>query len=170
MIAPNAGTAASCCKLMHAEIPEEDIDRDAALLGMTREQFIQAHLKQDCGEWLEFHQPCGFLSEDGSCRLGDYRPDSCKKFPYTDQPERLYSLYSFLNAVGVCPAAYEICEALKTHYGFRRGRGRSPQNDPLCESIDGFSFVAGHTSWGFPYGIEESAEDAETFSGEALPF
>ena len=109
----------NCCKLMHAEIPEAEIDRDAALLGMTRERFIQAHLKQECGEWLEIHQPCGFLSEDGSCRLGDHRPDSCKKFPYTDQPERLYSLFSFLNAVGVCPAAYEICEALKKHYRFR---------------------------------------------------
>lgn len=115
----NCAECRNCCKLMHAEIPEEDIDRDAACLGMTREDFIAAHLKQDFGEWIEIHQPCGFLEKDGSCRLGDLRPDSCKKFPFTDQPERLFSLYSFLNAVGVCPAAYEICEGLKRIYGFR---------------------------------------------------
>ena len=107
---------------MHAEIPEEDIERDAAYLGMSREEFIAAHLKQEDGEWLEFHQPCGFLDQDGNCRLGENRPESCKKFPYTDQPERLFSLFSFLNAVGVCPVAYEICERLKQIYCFGRHR------------------------------------------------
>ena len=91
----NCAKCRNCCKLMHAEIPEEDIAQDAAFLGMTKDEFISAHLKKESGEWVEIHQPCGFLKENGSCALGELRPDSCKKFPYTDQPERLFSLYSF---------------------------------------------------------------------------
>ena len=28
------------------------------------------------------------------CKLGEYKPENCRKYPYTDQPERLHSLYS----------------------------------------------------------------------------
>ena len=44
---------------------------------------------------------------------------SCKKYPYTDQPERLQSLYSVLSAVEVCPVAFEIYERLKKEYHFK---------------------------------------------------
>ena len=81
---------------------------------MSRDEFIDKHLERtDFGEWIEKHSPCGFLIENGECRLGEYCPDSCKKFPYTDQPDRLSGLYSVLDAVSICPAAYEILEALK---------------------------------------------------------
>lgn len=52
------------------------------------------------------HKPCDFLREDGECKLGDCKPDSCKKYPYTDQPERLFSLLSVLDTVEVCPVAF----------------------------------------------------------------
>ena len=55
----------------------------------------------------------------GECRLGDNRPENCKRCPYTDQPERLHSLYSVLEAGEVCPVALEIFERLKREYGFR---------------------------------------------------
>ena len=62
--------------------------------------------------------PCDFLQTDGGCLLGDFKPDSCKKYPYTDQPDRMGSLLSFLDSVSVCPVAYEILERLKQKYGF----------------------------------------------------
>ena len=68
--------------------------------------------------------PCDFLQDDGTCLLGDHKPDGCKKYPYTDQPDRMGSLLSFLDIVSVCPVAYEILERLKEEYGFsdtRRG-------------------------------------------------
>lgn len=161
----------NCCKLLHAEIPPWEIDRDADYLNMTREEFVANHLEQDdFGQWTEKHLPCGFLMEDGECRLGDCRPDGCKNFPYTDQPDRLSSLYSVLNAVSVCPAAYEIFEALKLLYDFdsyRRGKRRSC---PPPESGDDFSFIAGYTSGGVPYGVEKGNDDAENVSTEELPF
>lgn len=49
----------------------------------------------------------------------DFKPESCKKYPYTNLPERLESLYSVLDAVSVCPVAFEIYERLKREYGFK---------------------------------------------------
>lgn len=49
----------------------------------------------------------------------DCRPENCKKYPYTNQPERLWSLYSVLEAVEVCPVAFEIYERLKCEYRFK---------------------------------------------------
>jgi Fe-S-cluster containining protein len=110
----------NCCKMYHCLIPEEDIDRDASHLGMERKEFVGTFLNHD-DRTFEFetkHKPCDFLKENGSCKLGECKPDSCKKYPYTDQPERLQSLYSVLDVVGICPVAFEIYERLKKVYGF----------------------------------------------------
>ena len=45
-------------------------------------------------------------------------PDSCKKYPYTDQLERLPSLLSVLDVIEICLVAFEIFEKLKKEYGF----------------------------------------------------
>lgn len=111
-----------------------------------------------------------FLKENGECTLGDCQPDGCKNFPYTDQPERLFSLYSVLNAVSVCPAAYEIFEALKLIYDFDSNKRGKRRTYSLPESDSNFSFIAGYTSWGFPYGIEIEDDDADDICEEDLPF
>lgn len=114
----------NCCKMYRGSIPAGDIDRDAQYLGITSKQFIETYLEK--GEYdMNYqtkHEPCDFLQEDGNCKLGDCKPDSCKKYPYTDQPERLWSLLSVLGTVEVCPVAFEIFERLKKEYGFRRRR------------------------------------------------
>lgn len=112
----------NCCKLYHGSIPTEDFERDAAYLGISKEQFVDFFLEKDTYglNYQTKHQPCDFLQEDGSCKLGDCKPESCKKYPYTDQPERLWSLYSVLQAVEVCPVAFEIYERLKQEYNFRK--------------------------------------------------
>lgn len=110
--------------MYHGSIPAEDIDRDAQCLGITSEQFIASYLEKE-GYGINYqtkHIPCDFLLEDGNCKLGDCKPDSCKKYPYTDQPERLSSLLSVLSAIEVCPVAFEIFERLKKEYGFRTHR------------------------------------------------
>lgn len=107
--------------MYHGSIPSEDWEKDAKLLDLTKEQFIEKYLiKNEVENTYETkNKPCDFLQEDGSCKLGEYRPESCKKYPYTDQPDRLQSLYSVLNAVEVCPVAFEIYERLKKEYEFR---------------------------------------------------
>ena len=50
------------------------------------------------------------------------RPDSCKKYSYTAQPERLSSLLSILDTIEICPVAFGIFERLKEEYRFRLRR------------------------------------------------
>ena len=78
-------------------------------------EFVELNLseKDSEGNYRTKHKPCDFLQEDGSCVLGNCKPDDCKKYPYTNWPERLHSLYSMLEAVQVCPVAFEIFERLK---------------------------------------------------------
>lgn len=111
----------NCCKMYKGSIPKKDIERDAEYLGITEEQFIDFFLEEGHGgEYFTKHVPCDFLQEEGNCKLGDCRPDSCKKYPYTNQPERLSSLLGMLDIIAVCPVAFEIFERLKKEYGFRR--------------------------------------------------
>ena len=112
----------NCCKMYKGSIPKEDVEKDAKYLGITIEQFIDFFLeKEECGlGYHTKHKLCDFMKEDGSCKLGDYKPDSCKTYPYTDQPERLFSLLGMLDTITICPVAFEIFERLKKEYGFRK--------------------------------------------------
>lgn len=121
----DCGKCRNCCKMYKASIPAEDIERDAKFLEVTPEQFVSIYLdKDEYGiEYRTKHKPCDFLQKNGDCKLGNCKPDSCKKYPYTDQPERLSSLLSILDTIEICPVAFEIFEELKKEYGFRYRRG-----------------------------------------------
>ena len=112
----------NCCKLYAGCIPAEDLEKDADALNMTQEEFIKKFLipADSDGMYQTLHMPCDFLQENGDCILGECKPENCQKFPYTDQPERLASLLSVLDAVEVCPVAFELVERLKGLYGFER--------------------------------------------------
>lgn len=111
----------NCCKEFYGEIPAEEVERDAVYLGLDIDQFKLTYLVSDeFGiKYRTKNMPCDFLLENGDCMLGDCKPDNCKKYPYTNQPDRMESLLGMLNAVEVCPVAYEIFERLKKIYGFR---------------------------------------------------
>ena len=114
----------NCCKMYQGSIPEEDLAQDAEHMGLTKEQFIEKYLADKDGEnrYQTQNAPCDFLDEDGNCCLGDCKPESCKKYPYTDQPDRWASLYSVLDVIEVCPVAFEIYERLKKEYVWRYRR------------------------------------------------
>lgn len=111
----------NCCTMYRGSIPREDVARDAAHMGMTEAVFVEQYLQEKMtdGNYETKHEPCDFLTTDGACALGDCKPDSCKTFPYTDQPGRLFSLYSVLSVVEVCPVAFEIFERVKEEYHWR---------------------------------------------------
>ena len=113
----------NCCKQYHGLIPAEDIERDAAFLSLTVEEFRDRFLaeEKEPGEdaYNTKSESCDFLQKDGTCLLNELKPESCKKYPYTDQQDRISSLFSFLSIISVCPVAYEIWEQLKMEYGYR---------------------------------------------------
>ena len=112
----------NCCKQYPGLIPASEVERDAAALSLSEDEFRKNYLQEMMDlEEQAYHTkntPCDFLLEDGNCLLGDLKPNTCKKYPYTDQRDRMGSLLSFLGTVSVCPAAYEILERLKQEYGF----------------------------------------------------
>lgn len=116
----DCGKCRNCCKLFHTEIPADDIEKDAEHLNLSTDEFISTYLKKDAHNisYITKHKPCDFLQKDGECMLGGCKPESCVKYPHTNQPERLWSLLSFIENVSVCPVAYEICERLKQEYNF----------------------------------------------------
>lgn len=114
-----------CCKKYAGSIPKEDVERDAEKLGLTVADFKAKYLKTEPdveGNYQTMHVPCDFMDDAGACLLEDCKPDSCKKFPYTDQPDRLHSMYSVLDVASVCPVAFEIVERLKEEYDFHYRR------------------------------------------------
>lgn len=118
----NCSRCRNCCKMYYGSIPVADIEEDSFHLGIAPDDFIEQYFagKDTEGNYQTKHKPCDFLQSDGSCKLGDCKPNSCKKYPYTNQPERLQSLYSVLDTVSVCPVAFEIYERLKEEYGFKK--------------------------------------------------
>lgn len=111
----------NCCRAFSTTLSDEEITAIAKCLSLERQEFITRFLVESTGGW-ELQAPCRFLGIDGKCQIQDCKPAECKGFPYTDRPERLWSLYSILSAAEVCPVVFEILERLKDLYHFRRDR------------------------------------------------
>ncbi len=109
----------NCCKEYEAAFEEAEIGPAAACLGLTETDFRQAYIEEVMGDLLLKGRPCTFLEPDGSCRLGDCQPASCRDYPFTDKPERLFSLLGIVESSGVCPVVFEILEKLKQQYRFK---------------------------------------------------
>ena len=111
----------NCCKAYHSEIEEYEITEASEYLHMNEEEFKEKFLKMNNdGTYISKNMPCDFLQDDGECMLGECRPLTCRNYPYTNQPDRLFSLFGMLDSITVCPVAYEIWERLKDIYGFKR--------------------------------------------------
>ena len=111
----------NCCRAYSTYLSEEEINSISAYLGMTRQKFLEDCLIRG-REGLELPPPCRFLEMDCRCQIQECKPEKCRGFPYTDRPDRLWSLYSVLSAAEVCPVTYEILERLKELYHFRKHR------------------------------------------------
>jgi len=114
----------NCCRLLPGSLTDDDAIKAAGKLNMYYEGLVELMLIPDAEDdgdktFTTKHTPCDFLGPDGNCTLEECRPEGCIRYPFTDQPGRLSSLYSMISAVGVCPVAYQIWEDLKELYGFR---------------------------------------------------
>ncbi len=66
-------------------LADEDVDRIAARLGTTAEEFQQTYCERDDGGELRLTTPsgkaCHFLLEE-ACAIHDYKPVQCRTFPF----------------------------------------------------------------------------------------
>ena len=112
---------ANCCRAFNPVLEDQEIESISAFLEMDKDMFIQEYLTAG-SEGYELKAPCRFLESDGKCRIQKCKPAQCKGFPYTDKPERLFSLYSVLSFAEECPIVFEILQRLKRMYHFRSRR------------------------------------------------
>ena len=108
----------NCCERYTVELTDEDAERIATFLGLGKEAFVLEYAG-DIGDRYEIKPPCPFLERDGKCRVQPCKPEECQGYPYTDQPDRLGSLYGVMEFAEVCPVVFEIVQRLKDMYGFK---------------------------------------------------
>lgn len=110
----------NCCKEYSACFEEHELEQVAAYLKMKETEFRDKYIKENFGEFQLNARPCCFLKEDGGCQIEVCKPASCRDYPFTDKPERLFSLYSILDSASICPVVFEMLERLKQIYRFKR--------------------------------------------------
>ncbi|MBC8062852.1 MAG: YkgJ family cysteine cluster protein [Clostridiaceae bacterium] len=110
----------NCCKEYSASFKEDELAPVAAFLKIAEKDFRDKYIKEELGGYQLNVRPCCFLKEDGGCQIEACKPVSCRDYPYTDKPERLFGLLSIVDSTSICPVVFEIFERLKQEYRFKR--------------------------------------------------
>ena len=105
---------ANCCKTTGPLFTDKDISRIAKSFKMKEQQFIETYLRLDEeNDYILQSVPCTFLGIDNYCSIYDVRPKACREFPHTDRKKFQQISKLTLKNVAICPAAYNIVEAMK---------------------------------------------------------
>lgn len=105
---------ANCCKTTGPLFTDKDIDRISKHFKLKPQQFINAYLRIDeDNDYVLQSVPCAFLGGDNYCSIYDVRPKACREFPHTDRNKFQQISNLTLKNVTVCPAAFNIVEAMK---------------------------------------------------------
>jgi len=105
---------ANCCKTTGPLFTDKDVTRIAKRFKMKSQQFINQFLRIDeDNDYVLQSVPCTFLGADNYCSIYDVRPKACKEFPHTDRKKFQQISNLTLKNVAICPAAYNIVEAMK---------------------------------------------------------
>jgi len=105
---------ANCCKTTGPLFTNADIERIAKYFKMRPSVFIDTYLRMDEeNDYVLQEVPCAFLGSDNYCSIYDVRPKACREFPHTDRKKFHQISNLTLKNVGICPAAFNIVEAMK---------------------------------------------------------
>lgn len=105
---------ANCCKTTGPLFTDKDIVRIAKHFKMKQQHFIDTYLRVDeDNDYVLQSVPCPFLGADNYCSIYDVRPKACSGFPHTDRKKFHQISNLTLKNVAICPAAFNIVEAMK---------------------------------------------------------
>lgn len=104
----------NCCKTTGPLFTDKDITRIAKFFKMKDQQFIDTYLRIDeDNDYVLQSVPCTFLGADNYCSIYEVRPKACREFPHTDRKKFQQISNLTLKNVAICPAAFNIVEAMK---------------------------------------------------------
>lgn len=105
---------ANCCKTTGPLFTDKDIGCIAKYLKLKPHQFIEEYLRIDeDNDYVLQTVPCSFLGADNYCSIYDVRPKACREFPHTNRKKFQQITNLTLKNVAICPAAFNIVEAMK---------------------------------------------------------
>ena len=114
---------ANCCKQVQPTFSEEEVDRLARHLEMSREHFIERYLvRSEPGHdnpWMTRATPCPFLKEN-RCSVYEDRPADCSGYPYLYKEDFVSRSLGMIGRTFTCPIVYGVMEELKRSTGFLR--------------------------------------------------
>ncbi len=107
-------TCANCCKTTGPLFTDKDINRISKHFKQKPQQFISEYLRIDeDNDYVLQGVPCTFLGVDNYCSIYDVRPKACREFPHTNRKKFQQISNLTLKNVAMCPAAFNIVEAMK---------------------------------------------------------
>jgi Fe-S-cluster containining protein len=105
---------ANCCKTTGPLFTSADVERISKHFKQKPQQFIDQYLRIDeDNDYVLQSVPCTFLDTDNYCLIYDVRPKACREFPHTDRKRFQQISNLTMKNVAICPAAYNIVEAMK---------------------------------------------------------
>lgn len=111
----------NCCKSLMVNITNEEADRAAAHLHMSRASFDATYVEKGSHELMIMNRmPCAFLSNN-ACTIYEHRFAGCREFPALHLPEFNKRLFTVMMHYDRCPIIYNVMEALKETTGFNAG-------------------------------------------------
>lgn len=114
---------ANCCREVHPTFSDQEVNRLASRLAITREQFIEAYLQRsepdDDNPWTTRSTPCPFL-KDNLCSVYEDRPADCSGYPYLYEPKFISRTLGMIGRTFTCPIVYEVLEEMKKSLKFLR--------------------------------------------------
>jgi len=112
-------SCANCCKTTGPLFTNLDIERISKHFKLKPQQFIAQYLRLDEeNDYVLQHVPCTFLGADNYCSIYEVRPKACREFPHTDRKKFQQISSLTLKNVAICPAAFNIVEAMKKNIKF----------------------------------------------------
>jgi Fe-S-cluster containining protein len=116
---------ANCCKKVKPGFSEEEVDRLARRLAMSRQRFIETYLElsepYSDNPWTTRTTPCPFL-KDNRCSVYEDRPADCSGYPYLYKSDFVFRTRGMIERALTCPLVYEVMDELKKSLGFLRWR------------------------------------------------
>jgi Fe-S-cluster containining protein len=108
-------TCGNCCKTTSPIFTIKDIERISKHFRMKVLDFTNEYLKRDEDDFYVLKTaPCSFLDlEDNMCTIYDVRPKACGEYPHTNRRKFIQIASLTIKNTEICPAAYNIVEALK---------------------------------------------------------